>query len=63
MCVHTRVDFIRNTSLFRENDHIKTIKIKNKLNLFKNKTNIVWNRLPLFLPGNINIKLTIENIS
>lgn len=63
MCVSTRVDFIRNASLFRENDHIKTIKMKNKLNLFKNKTNIVWNRLPLFLPSNINIKLTIENIS
>lgn len=59
MCVVTRIDLTRNTSLFRENDHIKTIKIKNKLNLFKNKTNIVWNRLPLFLPSNINTKLTM----
>ncbi len=37
MCVVTRIDLTRNTSLFRENDHIKAIKIKNKLNFYQIK--------------------------
>jgi len=37
MYVVTRIDFTRNVSLFRENDHIKTIKIKNELNFYQIK--------------------------